>query len=159
MKRTLLSTLLILMLMAAACTPGQIFQERKSLSPKMVWNMDNVLGYKVDVADASCGYDIIIDIRTVDFYQFSNMWLYIKTISPSGAALVDTVEYRLRDDKGFSNSTSMRFGELEDYEFMFKENVRFAESGTYTFMLQHGMRTEDLLFVNEVGLTVRKHKD
>ena len=159
MKPTLTIILLALVSLVMSCDPGRIYQERKSLSPEMTWDKDTLLTYKVDVQDIQTAYDIEIDIRTVDFYQFSNLWLYINTISPTGVMQKDTVEFRLRDDKGFSNGHRMAFGEVEDYDFYFKRNVKFPAPGTYTFQLQHGMRMEILPFVDEVGVTVRKHEE
>lgn len=159
MKKTLPIILLTLASLAMSCDTGKIFHERKTLSPEMTWDKDSVLSYNVDIKDVQPSYDIEIDLRTVDFYQYSNMWLFITTASPSGARQADTVEYRLRDDKGFSNGNRMAFGEVEDYEFPFKQNVKFPEPGVYTFSIRHGMRTEVLPFVNEVGLAVRKHAE
>ena len=125
----------------------------------MTWDKDSILTFKFDVQDVQSAYDIDIDLRTVDLYQFANMWLFINTIAPNGAVQKDTVEYHLRDDKGFSNGNRMAFGELEDYDFNFKQNVRFPAPGTYTIQIQHGMRMEILTMVDEVGVTVRKHKE
>lgn len=141
-----------------ACNPGRVFQERVSLAPDMVWDMDNVLQFEPVVSDPDSFFDVNIDLRTVDFYPNSNMWLYIRTESPSGNVRVDTLECILRDEKGFSNSTSrMAFGEVEDYEIPFQQNVKFPEPGKYKFSIQHGMRMEKLPFVNEVGLIIQKH--
>ena len=159
MKSTLTLILLAFASLVISCDPGRIYQERRTLSPEMTWDKDTLLTYKVDVQDVSVPYDIDIDIRTVDFYQFSNLWLFINTIAPNGAMQRDTVEYKLRDEKGFSNGHRMAFGEVEDYDFTFKANVKFPATGTYTFQIQHGMRMEILPFVDEIGLTVRKHKE
>lgn len=159
MKPTLTLLLLALVSLVISCDPGRIYQERKELAPRMTWDKDSVLTYKVDVKDVQPAYDIEIDLRTVDLYQFANMWLFVNTIAPNGAVQRDTVEFKLRDEKGFLNGNRMAFGELEDYEFMFKENVKFPAPGTYTFQIQHGMRMEILTMVDEVGLTVRKHKE
>ena len=159
MKSTLTLILLALASLVISCDPGRIYQERRTLSPEMTWDKDTLLTYNVDVQDVSVPYDIDIDIRTVDFYQFSNLWLFINTIAPNGAMQRDTVEYKLRDEKGFSNGHRMAFGEVEDYDFPFKANVKFPAPGTYTFQIQHGMRMEILPFVDEIGLTVRKHKE
>ena len=89
MKPTLTIILLALVSLVISCDPGRIYQERKSLSPEMTWDKDTLLTYKVDVQDIQTAYDIEIDIRTVDFYQFSNLWLYINTISPTGVMQKD----------------------------------------------------------------------
>lgn len=150
--------ILVSALILASCNPNRIYSEYKEL-PEMTWEMNNVVNFDVAIEDANVAYDIKIDLRTVDFYQFSNLWLYINTESPSNKVLADTMECRLYDDKGFSMSDKMKFGEVEDYEFKFKENVKFAEKGTYKFNIQHGMRMESLPFVREIGLIIEKHQD
>ena len=142
----------------SSCYSGRVYNEWVSLGSQMVWDADNIIEFDPQIADTTERYNINVGLRTVDFYPNSNMWLYIKTIAPSGAVRVDTMECILRDEKGFSNSTSSKFGELEDYDFVFKNNVKFAESGQYKFLLQHGMRTEKLPYVNEVGLSIEKVK-
>ncbi|MCQ2253088.1 MAG: gliding motility lipoprotein GldH [Bacteroidales bacterium] len=157
MRKLLAIGCMALSLAMGACNFGSVFSDRKSLGADMVWNMDNVLVFEPSISDTISAYDLVVDLRTVDFYPYSNMWLYITTISPSGRQCKDTMECILRDSKGFSNATGrMNFGELEDYEFPFKQNVRFQEPGQYKFMVQHGMRDSLLPFVNEVGLSILK---
>ncbi len=158
MKTTLTLIMLAIASLVVSCDPGKIYHERITLAPEMTWDKDSLLIYKVDIQDIQTAYDIEIDIRTVDFYQFANMWLFINTISPTGAVQRDTIEYKLRDEKGFSNGHRMAFGEVEDYEFPYKENIKFPAPGVYTFQIQHGMRMGVLPFVDEVGLAVRKHE-
>ncbi len=142
----------------SSCHPGRIYSDRVSLSPDMVWDMDNVLSFEADIADTSQLYDINMEIRTVDFYPTANMWLFIKTISPSGTSREDTLECILRDDKGFTTSDRMCFGEVEDYEIPFVEGVRFQNMGKFKFEVRHGMRMEKLPFVNEIGMSIDIHK-
>ncbi len=139
-----------------SCNQGRIYSDRIEL-PDMVWDMNKIVKFEVPVENASLDYNLKVELRTVDFYQFKNLYLFIRTVSPSGVEAADTLECILYDDKGNPLSDNkMRFGELEDYEFMFKEKVKFAESGVYTFYLQHGMRQEQLPYVKEVGLIVEK---
>ena len=85
MKTTITLILLAFASLVISCDPGRIYQERKTLSPDMTWDKDSLLTYKVDVQDVQTAYDIEIDIRTVDFYQFANLWLFVNTIAPNGA--------------------------------------------------------------------------
>jgi gliding motility-associated lipoprotein GldH len=139
-----------------SCNRGKIYGEMTEI-PDMTWDMNKIAKFEVCVEDTAAVYDVTVELRTVDFYQFSNLYLFVRTQSPSSKTVADTLECILYDDKGNSLSDSkMRFGELEDYEFKFKENVKFPEKGVYTFYIQHGMRVEQLPFVKEIGLTVEK---
>lgn len=141
---------------AVSCNRGRIYSERIDI-PDMTWDMNNIAKFEVPVEDIDSPYDIKVELRTVDFYQFSNLYLFFRTETPSKKAAADTLECMLYDDKGNSLSNAkMRFGELEDYEFPFKESIKFPEKGVYTFYIQHGMRLEQLPFVKEIGLTVEK---
>ncbi|MBQ5404596.1 MAG: gliding motility lipoprotein GldH [Bacteroidales bacterium] len=143
-------------LLALSCNSGRIYSEMVDI-PDMTWDMNNIAKFEVSVEDINPFYDIKVELRTVDFYQFSNLYLFLRTETPSKKAAADTLECMLYDDKGNSLSNAkMRFGELEDYEFTFKENIKFPEKGVYTFYIQHGMRLEQLPFVKEIGLTVEK---
>ena len=150
---------LLTLFSAISCTPGRVYNERLEL-PDMIWDENKAVKFEVPVEDTSAVYDVKIELRTVDFYQFSNLWLYFKTIAPSKKTSADTLECILYDEKGMPLSTNkMRFGEIEDYEFTFKKNVGFPEKGTYTFYIQHGMRAEKLPYVKEIGLILDKHNN
>lgn len=159
MKKKLFLAAAALSMLMASCNSDRIYVDRVSLEPEMVWDMDNILEFEADVQDPSQLYDLMVELRTVDYYPTANMWLYINTVAPSGTVQKDTVELILRDEKGFSTSNRMCFGELEDYELPFHKAVRFPSAGKYKFQIQHGMRMEKLPFVNEVGLSIHKHRD
>ncbi|MCQ2249594.1 MAG: gliding motility lipoprotein GldH [Bacteroidales bacterium] len=142
----------------SSCNPGRIYSDRVSLAPDMVWDMDNAILLEADIADTNQLYDISLDIRTVDFYPYANMWLFVKTTSPSGVSREDTIECILRDEKGFSTSNRMCFGEVEDYEIPFANAAVFHDTGKFKFQIRHGMRMEKLPFVNEVGMSIDIHK-
>ncbi|MBQ3655335.1 MAG: gliding motility lipoprotein GldH [Bacteroidales bacterium] len=145
--------------LTVSCNRDRIYGEMTDI-PDMVWDMNKIAKFEVPVEDINTPYNIKVELRVVDFYQFSNLYLFLRTESPSKKTLADTLECILYDDKGNSLTNSkMRFGELEDYEFTFKESVKFAEKGVYTFYIQHGMRLEQLPFVKEIGLTVEKLKE
>ncbi|MBR4266204.1 MAG: gliding motility lipoprotein GldH [Bacteroidales bacterium] len=156
MKRILLFLSLIC-LVSISCNPNRIYSKQVEI-PQMTWDMNEPASFEVNIDDENVNYDITIDLRAVDFYQFSNLWLYIVTEAPNNAVKADTMECILYDEKGFSESTNkLRFGELEDYEFKFKENIKFATKGVYKFTIQHGMRIEKLPYINEIGLTIEKN--
>lgn len=155
MKKIFLALLVVFSVFS--CNRGRIYGEREEL-PNMVWDMNNILKFEVPVLTDTVAYDIKIDLRTVDFYTSANLWLFLKIETPSGKVMADTLECMLYDDKGNPQTQKMSFGELEDYEFMFKENVKFSETGVYKFNIQHGMRTEQLPYIKEVGLIVEKHE-
>jgi len=158
MRKILLLTAAFVALALASCNKGRVYSDYVSLQPDMVWDMNKVLAFEADIADTSQLYDINMEIRTVDYYPNANMWLFIKTISPSGVAREDTMECILRDEKGFSTSERMCFGELEDYEIPFVKAARFHDVGKFKFEVRHGMRMEKLPFVNEIGMSIDIHK-
>ncbi len=156
MKRLLLFSSLITIL-AASCNSDRIYREWEEI-PSMTWEYDKPAKFEANIEDESISYDIQIELRAVDFYPYSNLWLYIETEAPNSLKTTDTLECILYDEKGFSESTNkMRFGEVEDYEFKFKQNIKFSTKGIYKFSIQHGMRIDKLPYVNEIGLTIEKH--
>lgn len=140
-------------ILAAACSESVIYEANVDI-PKETWNADSTANFMVNVDDTSSIFNIYINLRNTTSYTNSNLYLFVQTISPSGAVLRDTVEYLLADSKG--KWLGKGFGSIRDNRLLYKQYIRFPENGTYTFGIQHGMRTDNLIGISSVGLRVEK---
>ena len=87
-------------------------------------------------------------------YEYSNLWLFIRTNSPTGAILRDTLECRLANEQGRwqGRGSGGRFS----LEIPLRYRVRFPNPGTYIFEIDQGMRNKELKYITDLGLRIEK---
>ncbi|MES2140668.1 MAG: gliding motility lipoprotein GldH [Bacteroidota bacterium] len=149
----ILVTILLFGLFFSACDNNRIFEENKDL-PDNTWSSNNVLKFDVSIVDTKIPTNFYINVRNADGYPYNNLFLFIKTTFPNGKMSNDTLECVLADEKGKWLGSGM--GDIYDNQIPFKKNVLFPEAGKYTFEIQHGMRTEQVPLIMDVGLRIEK---
>ena len=122
--------------------------------PGKKWELLNIPSFGVPIDDTLNRNDVIFTIRTSSSYPFRNIYLFVKTTSPDGKFITDTLEYYLADEKG--NRYGKGFGDIRELNLPYKSNVYFPVKGTYRFNIQHGMRVEDLNGVYDFGLGIKR---
>lgn len=147
------AALLCMVLVSAGCDSRIIYTEFVKI-PEESWTIDNVLSFSPVITDTASVNNVFITIRTGVEYPFQNIWLFVSTYSPSGRTITDTVEYMLADAKG--KRTGRGFGNIKEADLIFRKGVYFPEKGTYVINIRHGMRTESLKGVYNVGLRIEK---
>ena len=93
-------------------------------------------------------------MRNTQFYMAQNLWVFIKTSSPTNKVQYDTLNCVLADDKGQWLGSGM--GDIWDITIPYKQSIGFPEKGQYTVEIKHGMRMDKLPMILEIGLRVEK---
>ncbi|MFA6126679.1 MAG: gliding motility lipoprotein GldH [Bacteroidales bacterium] len=119
-----------------------------------VWPADKFFRFEVPVRDTAGSYNIYLQIRNDGRYEYSNLWLFIRTNSPTGASLRDTVECRLADEQGHWQGRGS--GGRYSLEIPLRYRVRFPNSGLYIFEIDQGMRDKQLKYITDLGLRIEK---
>ncbi|MFP4488769.1 MAG: gliding motility lipoprotein GldH [Bacteroidales bacterium] len=151
----LLGIVLLYSAITVSCSPGDVYTDSRKI-PEYSWDKDHELQLKADIQDTISTFDINLVIRTNNNYPYRNIFLFIKTLSPAGQSITDTVEYYLADEKG--NWYGSGLGDVNDLSVPFKTSVTFPGSGSYTFNIRHGMREEKLEGVTDIGIRINKIK-
>ena len=144
---------LCLMLLFTGCDKKIIYTDFIKI-PGESWTIDNVISFSPVISDTSAVSNVYITFRTGVEYPFQNIWLFVSTYSPSGKTVTDTIEYMLADARG--NRTGRGFGNIKEADLIFRKGVYFPEKGTYIISIRHGMRTESLKGVYDIGLRIEK---
>lgn len=147
------SFILISLLLLAACKSNIVFTDSVVMKGNK-WNLLNIASFKVPITDTLKSNNVIFTIRTGSAYPFRNIYLFVTTTSPDGKALTDTLQFNLADEKG--KWYGKGFGDIHELNLPYKSNVYFPVKGIYQFNIQHGMRTEDLKGVYDIGLRIEK---
>jgi gliding motility-associated lipoprotein GldH len=143
------------LLILLSCDPDRVY-EKNTRIPDGIWTWNYPVRFAFVVEDTIAPYNLYINVRNTGMYPYSNLYLFVTTIAPSGHTIKDTVQIILADEKGkwFGNG----LGDIWDNQRLYKEQVRFAQKGEYVFEYEQAMRLEKLPFILDVGLRVEKTK-
>jgi gliding motility-associated lipoprotein GldH len=138
-----------------ACKNNILFTDSVSI-PDAEWMLENVPAFEAEINDTISTNNIFFNIRTGTSYPFRNIYLFVSTTSPAGKTITDTLQYMLADEKG--KWYGKGFGDVHELNLPFKGGVYFPTKGIYSFKIRHGMRSEILKGVYDIGLRIEKIK-
>ena len=118
------------------------------------WNSADKAEFEIDITDTINPYNVYLNIRNTVDYNYSNLYLFIKTEFPNKYVAIDTAEIFLADIKG--NWLGKGFGEIKDIQVLFRKNGRFARKGIYHISFEQAMRDIDLYGIKSVGIRIER---
>jgi gliding motility-associated lipoprotein GldH len=154
-NRITVASALTVLLLLLSCN-GRVVYTNSQAMPSEIWKLTDVASFKVPVTDTINSNNVSFTIRNGSSYPFRNIYLFVTTTSPDGKELTDTLQYELADETGKWNGKG--FGDVHELNLPYKSNVFFPLKGIYQFRVQHGMRTENLKGVYDIGLKIEKYK-
>lgn len=148
--------ILLIAALLVSCDSNRLYEKNISIDNDM-WSLEQMPNFEFENKDTISEVNLILNIRHSSIYPFSNLWVFIHALSPSGATQVDTLETTLsqKDGKWIGDG----LGGILDLQVPFKK-VRLTESGTYSFEIEQAMRhgnlskIEQLPGVMEIGLRI-----
>ena len=155
MLRSSLFLGLILILGISGCQRGIIFSQTEAIDPNG-WESDGFISFEIFVEDTVNMHSLDLHLRNDGRYEYSNLFLFIKTFAPTGASITDTIECTLADRSG--RWLGRGIGGQYHHTIPYKKNVIFPFKGKYTIEVEHGMRTNPLPNVKDLGLTIKVEK-
>lgn len=153
MNRFRIVFLLLLFFVLTSCDRTVVFEDNVKL-PENRWEQGNVITLKADIQDTIQAHNLYINVRNAGGYQFSNLFLFFTTETPSGQRERDTVELTLADPSGKWLGDGM--GDIYDNRILFKRSFRFPEKGEYTFRLEQAMRVDPLPQIMDAGIRIER---
>jgi gliding motility-associated lipoprotein GldH len=152
-KLNLFSLLLSMILFFSSCDKTVVYEKNISI-PDYKWEINNILRLEADISDTVNPHNVYINVRNGSGYEFSNLFLFMTTITPKGLVAHDTLELTLADARGkWLGSGS---GDVWDNRILFKRNFKFPEAGIWHFELQQAMRVNPLPQVMDAGMRIEK---
>jgi len=139
----------------ASCSDNALFDDYFAIANQN-WSYDKPVKVSVDIEDASQPYNVYINFRHTEDYSYSNIWLRLTQIAPSGKKTTVREEFQLaqQDGKWIGKGS----GNLYSYRLIYKERFRFDTTGKHTFIIEQNMRDNPLKAVTDVGLRVEPAK-
>jgi gliding motility-associated lipoprotein GldH len=145
--------LIVLSLLLSSCNSNVVFTDSIEIKEN-IWQLMDIPVFNVTINDTVNSNNLFFTIRTGSDYPFRNIFFFVTATSPDGKNLTDTLQYYLADEKG--KWYGKGFGDIHELSLPYKSNVFFPARGKYLFKIQHGMRTEGLPGVYDIGLRIEK---
>lgn len=138
--------------LALACTDKSIVFEGFETADKNGWNYKEPVEFSVELMTKK-ELNMSVVIRNTTDFNFSNLWLFVTTLSPSGVVSKDTISCVLADDYGYWLGKG--FSGLYLSEHLVK-NQKLFEKGEWLFSIEQGMREDTIQGIQEVGLVLKE---
>ena len=151
MKKILLILTFMVMLFAS-CGNGS-YNER-TIIPNAEWNQENKVTFDIAVSDSTCGYVFGLDLRHLENYRYSNLFVFLHTTFPNGNITHDTIECTLATPDGRWIGKSS--GSMRDLHIPLNENLRFPLCGNYHFEIEQAMREPVLKGITDIGIFIEQ---
>lgn len=149
--------LLLMMIIFSSCDKKRVFDEYKSVGS--AWNKDSIVTFNLPELDSTKRYDLFINVRNNNNYQFNNLFLIVALELPNGFTKVDTLEYQMAEPDGTLLGNG--FSDLKESKLFYKENVRFKSK--YKVYIKQAVRENGkvpgvtaLDGITEVGFRIEK---
>ncbi|MFV8368747.1 gliding motility lipoprotein GldH [Flavobacterium sp. LB2R40] len=152
------STLLLLVvILFASCDKKRVFDEYKSVGSD--WHKDSIVTFNLPELDSTKRYDLFVNLRANNKYQYNNLFLIVALELPNGFTKVDTLEYQMADPDGTLLGDG--FSDIKESKLFYKENVRFRSK--YKVYIKQAVRENGkvpgvtaLDGITEVGFRIEK---
>jgi gliding motility-associated lipoprotein GldH len=155
MFRRIFLIYLVLVIALIACQRGIIYTNTEPIDSEG-WKSEDFVSFDIVVDDTTRVHNLDLHIRNDGRYEYSNLFLFIKTYAPTGATIKDTIECMLADKSGkwLGNGIGGQYNRTIPY----KRQVVFPYKGKYRIEIEHGMREDPLLYIKDLGLTIKVEK-
>ena len=148
---------ILIMGLLISCDKKRVFDEYKSLGS--AWNKKTVVSFDLPKLDTLKKYNLFVNLRANDNYQFNNLFLIVSLEAPNGLMKVDTLEYQMADVDGTLLGDG--FTDLKESKLFYKENIQFKASENNKVHIKQVVRqtgkvvgVDNLEGITEVGFRI-----
>ena len=121
------------------------------------WNKKTEQKFGFKVHDAQHPKNIIFVVRNNNDYPYSNIRFIVNFgETKSSKKMTDTLNYVLAKPNG--EWIGKGFGDTKETLFQYKLNYKFPKNGDYSIGITHGMRTDNLKGIEDIGVKIESVK-
>lgn len=151
MKR--LFIIIAIMLLIVACSNERLYDE-SIVIPDAQWDNKNIPYFDVTVDDTLTDYAFYLNIRHLENYRYSNLFIFMHTEFPNGNMTHDTIECTLAYPDG--RWMGKGSGNMRSAKILLNPVLRFPLKGNYHFEIEQAMREDELRGIADIGLCFEK---
>jgi gliding motility-associated lipoprotein GldH len=123
-------------LLFVSCDKSRVFDEYKSVGKS--WDKDSIVEFNLPKLDETKYYNLYVNIRNNNNYQFSNLFLIVSLEQPNRKVTVDTLEYVMTNPDG--SLLGEGFSDTKENKLVYKSNFKFNQKGDYKVLITHANR-------------------
>ena len=120
------------------------------------WDQSVKPQFVVNLEDTSKRYNFRITLRTTTDYAYSNLWVYLNTVTPDKKIAREPFEFKITDANG--SWIGKKTGSIVEHNLFFKSR-KMPMKGKYTFTLEQGITQNTITEVLDVGMEVTEAKE
>lgn len=155
--KTIILLVLGIQAMVSCGLKSSVYEKNESPAHQK-WQSSKPILFDFEIADTSQLYKVFLTMRHTDAYEFSNIWVELKTIPPSKKdTSVAKIEVHLANNEG--KWLGRMFDEIVEHKSLITpgaKSIKFKEKGQYQIRLKQIMRKDPLPEILSVGLRVEK---
>lgn len=156
MKKLVFSIVLgIIMFGATSCNNDVVFEHLQEVEVTG-WDYKKPVNFTFTAPDTTENYNLIFDVRITPDYAYQNLWLFIETTEPDGYTHVDSINCPMAFPDGRWIGSGL--GDLIDTPILIHRNFKFTKEGEYTLKIKHGMRHDNLPYIQNLGVILKRIK-
>ncbi len=140
----------LLMGVLFSCTE-QPFYEKVYSFKNNEWVQRVKPSFTIDVKDINIEYNFVITLRTTTDYKFSNLWIYMNTVTPDGTKAREPFQIAVTNPDG--SWAGIKTGTIVELPLQFNKR-KLPKKGKYTFTLEQGITESKIDEVLDIGLRV-----
>ena len=156
---------LVGLFLVSSCDSKAVYDVYKSVPNQ--WHKDSLVSFNFKAPDTTKAYNLYVNLRNTNDYEFSNLFLIVEMNYPNGKAVKDTLEYKMAAPNG--ELLGSGFSDVKENRLWyrgFKTPFRFtelSETKDYKVTVQHAMRAngsvngvENLEGITDIGFRVEQ---
>ena len=133
----------------------QPFYEKVYSFKNNEWSQRVKPSFTIDIKDINIEYNFVITLRTTTDYKFSNLWIYLNTVTPDGTKAREPFQIPVTNPDG--SWAGIKTGTIVELPLQFNKR-RLPKKGKYTFTLEQGITDSKIDEVLDIGLRVTEGK-
>lgn len=139
--------------MLVSCGNDKLFNDSVVI-PEAKWNNRMLPFFDLTVNDTLSDYAFYLNIRHLENYRYSNLYVFLHTEFPNGNITHDTIECTFaRPDGSWMSKGS---GTIRSAKILLNPALRFPLTGSYHFEIEQAMRDDVLKGITDIGLSFEK---
>jgi gliding motility-associated lipoprotein GldH len=119
-----------------SCDKKRVFDEYQSVGKS--WHKDSIVSFDLPQLDPKKTYNLYVNVRDNDAYQFNNLFLIVSLEQPNKQIKVDTLEYQMTNPDG--TLLGEGFTDIKENKLFYKDKVSFTQKGLYKVHIKHALR-------------------
>lgn len=145
--------IVIIAILLVSCGNDKLYDE-SIVIPEAKWDNENFPYFDVTVEDTLVDYAFYLNIRHLESYRYSNLFLFMHTEFPNGNITHDTIEctFAYPDGRWMGKGS----GNMRSAKILLNPALRFPLKGVYHFEIEQAMREKELNGIADIGICFEK---